>query len=167
MCRASVFCFEQLIELDKVSNGSAIQDALQSITGQRSVPNVFISGTVRVSFLTPLYRMSEERGSFSNFSTVVSAAVCKLSYRNGHQQVRVHKLFLKPFSPQVAHTHDNSSPPGHMRGQHSPDENSPPLAFLSLPCTPPPLPPPSVLSPEPSRLVEVTTLSGCTSRGSC
>lgn len=36
----------QLIELDQVGNGSAIQDALQEITGQRSVPNVFIGGTV-------------------------------------------------------------------------------------------------------------------------
>ncbi|CAM9377706.1 unnamed protein product [Ectocarpus sp. 4 AP-2014] len=36
----------ELIELDQVDNGSAIQDALQSITGQRSVPNVFIGGTV-------------------------------------------------------------------------------------------------------------------------
>ncbi|CBN79183.1 Glutaredoxin [Ectocarpus siliculosus] len=35
----------ELIELDEVDNGSAIQDALQSITGQRSVPNVFIGGT--------------------------------------------------------------------------------------------------------------------------
>ncbi|CAN0275020.1 unnamed protein product [Ectocarpus sp. 8 AP-2014] len=35
----------ELIELDQVDNGSAIQDALQSITGQRSVPNVFIGGT--------------------------------------------------------------------------------------------------------------------------
>ncbi|CAM9334502.1 unnamed protein product [Hapterophycus canaliculatus] len=36
----------ELIELDKVENGSAVQDALQTITGQRSVPNVFIGGTV-------------------------------------------------------------------------------------------------------------------------
>eukprot|EP00752_Nemacystus_decipiens_P012123 g10748.t1 len=35
----------EVIELDKVEDGSAIQDALQSITGQRSVPNVFIGGT--------------------------------------------------------------------------------------------------------------------------
>eukprot|EP00904_Undaria_pinnatifida_P007041 jgi/Undpi1/3467/HiC_scaffold_16.g06839.m1 len=35
----------ELIELDQVGNGSAIQDALQEITGQRSVPNVFIGGT--------------------------------------------------------------------------------------------------------------------------
>ncbi|CAM9520010.1 unnamed protein product [Scytosiphon promiscuus] len=35
----------ELIELDQVENGSAVQDALQSITGQRSVPNVFIGGT--------------------------------------------------------------------------------------------------------------------------
>ncbi|CAM9659234.1 unnamed protein product, partial [Pylaiella littoralis] len=34
----------EVVELDKMSNGGAIQDALQSITGQRSVPNVFIGG---------------------------------------------------------------------------------------------------------------------------
>eukprot|EP00903_Cladosiphon_okamuranus_P008394 g8070.t1 len=35
----------EVIELDKVEHGSAIQDALQSITGQRTVPNVFIGGS--------------------------------------------------------------------------------------------------------------------------
>ncbi|WP_411018623.1 glutaredoxin, partial [Salmonella sp. s29873] len=35
----------ELVELDKMNNGSAIQDALQQITGQRSVPNVFIGGS--------------------------------------------------------------------------------------------------------------------------
>ncbi|KAF1350964.1 putative glutaredoxin Grx1 [Delphinella strobiligena] len=31
------------IELDQVDDGAAIQDALQEITNQRSVPNIFIS----------------------------------------------------------------------------------------------------------------------------
>lgn len=32
----------QAIELDRVSNGSAIQSTLLSMTGQRTVPNIFI-----------------------------------------------------------------------------------------------------------------------------
>ncbi|KAI9672843.1 MAG: hypothetical protein M1831_000279 [Alyxoria varia] len=32
-----------LLELDQVDDGSAIQDALEEITGQRSVPNIFIN----------------------------------------------------------------------------------------------------------------------------
>ncbi|KAK5069716.1 Glutaredoxin [Lithohypha guttulata] len=32
-----------VIELDQVSDGAAIQDALEEMTGQRSVPNIFIS----------------------------------------------------------------------------------------------------------------------------
>ncbi|KAL1297146.1 hypothetical protein AAFC00_004722 [Neodothiora populina] len=31
------------IELDQIDDGAAIQDALQEMTGQRSVPNIFIS----------------------------------------------------------------------------------------------------------------------------
>jgi len=31
------------IELDQVDDGAAIQDALQELTGQRSVPNIFIA----------------------------------------------------------------------------------------------------------------------------
>jgi len=31
-----------IIELDQVEDGAAIQDALQEITNQRSVPNIFI-----------------------------------------------------------------------------------------------------------------------------
>lgn len=38
----------KLLELDQMGNGSAIQDALVEITGQRSVPNVFIGGKVSV-----------------------------------------------------------------------------------------------------------------------
>lgn len=34
-----------VVEMDQVDNGSAIQDALAEITGQRSVPNVFIGGS--------------------------------------------------------------------------------------------------------------------------
>uniref|UniRef100_K3WRU6 Glutaredoxin domain-containing protein n=1 Tax=Globisporangium ultimum (strain ATCC 200006 / CBS 805.95 / DAOM BR144) TaxID=431595 RepID=K3WRU6_GLOUD len=34
----------ELIELDQVDDGDAIQDALTEITGQRTVPNVFIGG---------------------------------------------------------------------------------------------------------------------------
>ena len=34
----------KLVELDVVANGSAIQDALKDISGQRTVPNVFIGG---------------------------------------------------------------------------------------------------------------------------
>ncbi|KAK6872245.1 Glutaredoxin-C6 [Candida tropicalis] len=34
----------KLIELDTLSNGSTIQNALQEITGQRTVPNIFING---------------------------------------------------------------------------------------------------------------------------
>ncbi|EXJ81237.1 glutaredoxin 3 [Capronia epimyces CBS 606.96] len=32
-----------LLELDEVDDGAAIQDALEEITGQRSVPNIFIA----------------------------------------------------------------------------------------------------------------------------
>ncbi|RYP40900.1 hypothetical protein DL767_001381 [Monosporascus sp. MG133] len=32
-----------LLELDQVSDGSEIQDALQEISGQRTVPNIFIN----------------------------------------------------------------------------------------------------------------------------
>ncbi|ETN45470.1 glutaredoxin [Cyphellophora europaea CBS 101466] len=31
------------IELDQVDDGAALQDALEEITGQRSVPNIFIA----------------------------------------------------------------------------------------------------------------------------
>ncbi|KAI6365546.1 hypothetical protein MCOR25_005320 [Pyricularia grisea] len=31
-----------VLELDQIDDGSAIQDALEKITGQRSVPNIFI-----------------------------------------------------------------------------------------------------------------------------
>lgn len=34
----------KVIELDKLDNGSEIQSALLDITGQRTVPNVFIKG---------------------------------------------------------------------------------------------------------------------------
>lgn len=33
-----------IIELDEISEGGAIQDFLQTKTGQRTVPNVFING---------------------------------------------------------------------------------------------------------------------------
>eukprot|EP00591_Stephanopyxis_turris_P009192 CAMPEP_0195511354 /NCGR_PEP_ID=MMETSP0794_2-20130614/3705_1 /TAXON_ID=515487 /ORGANISM="Stephanopyxis turris, Strain CCMP 815" /LENGTH=99 /DNA_ID=CAMNT_0040638931 /DNA_START=109 /DNA_END=408 /DNA_ORIENTATION=+ len=33
------------IELDKIADGAAIQNALASISGQRTVPNVYIKGT--------------------------------------------------------------------------------------------------------------------------
>ncbi|RBR14310.1 uncharacterized protein FIESC28_07740 [Fusarium coffeatum] len=32
----------ELLELDQVSDGSALQDALEQISGQRTVPNVYI-----------------------------------------------------------------------------------------------------------------------------
>ncbi|KAF2153992.1 glutaredoxin [Myriangium duriaei CBS 260.36] len=32
----------EVLELDQIDDGSAIQDALQEITNQRSVPNIFI-----------------------------------------------------------------------------------------------------------------------------
>ncbi|KAM0199382.1 hypothetical protein ACHAPI_003134 [Fusarium lateritium] len=32
----------ELLELDEVSDGSALQDALEQISGQRTVPNVYI-----------------------------------------------------------------------------------------------------------------------------
>ncbi|KAF4968721.1 hypothetical protein FSARC_3938 [Fusarium sarcochroum] len=32
----------ELLELDEVSEGSALQDALEQISGQRTVPNVYI-----------------------------------------------------------------------------------------------------------------------------
>jgi glutaredoxin len=35
----------EAIELDKLSEGSEIQSALAELTGQRTVPNVFINGT--------------------------------------------------------------------------------------------------------------------------
>jgi glutaredoxin 3 len=34
----------KVIELDEVDNGAAIQDALKEISGQRTVPNVFVKG---------------------------------------------------------------------------------------------------------------------------
>lgn len=34
----------EIIELDEVEEGSAIQDYLAEITGQRTVPNIFIDG---------------------------------------------------------------------------------------------------------------------------
>ncbi|KAJ6788747.1 hypothetical protein PWT90_07974 [Aphanocladium album] len=33
----------KVVELDEESDGSAVQDALQEISGQRSVPNIYIS----------------------------------------------------------------------------------------------------------------------------
>ncbi len=36
--------YAKVIELDKLDNGSDIQSALLDITGQRTVPNVFIKG---------------------------------------------------------------------------------------------------------------------------
>ena len=33
-----------MIELDQRPDGGALQDALQALTGQRTVPNVFIGG---------------------------------------------------------------------------------------------------------------------------
>ncbi|EXJ95901.1 glutaredoxin 3 [Capronia coronata CBS 617.96] len=47
-CRASKSLLDQkhakyyLLELDEVDDGPAIQDALEEITGQRTVPNIFI-----------------------------------------------------------------------------------------------------------------------------
>ncbi|CAK4031500.1 glutaredoxin domain-containing [Lecanosticta acicola] len=32
-----------ILELDQIDDGAAIQDALQELTGQRSVPNIFIA----------------------------------------------------------------------------------------------------------------------------
>ena len=34
----------QVIELDNISNGKAIQDTLKVISGQNTVPNIFIGG---------------------------------------------------------------------------------------------------------------------------
>lgn len=34
----------KVIELDEVDNGAAIQDALKELSGQRTVPNVFVKG---------------------------------------------------------------------------------------------------------------------------
>lgn len=34
----------KIVELDQVSNGADIQNALKSITGQGTVPNIFIGG---------------------------------------------------------------------------------------------------------------------------
>jgi glutaredoxin 3 len=34
----------KIIELDEIDNGSQVQDALMDISGQRTVPNVFIKG---------------------------------------------------------------------------------------------------------------------------
>lgn len=33
------------IELDEVNDGAAIQDALLKVSGQRTVPNVYVKGT--------------------------------------------------------------------------------------------------------------------------
>ncbi|KEF57941.1 glutaredoxin 3 [Exophiala aquamarina CBS 119918] len=48
-CRASKALLNEkhakffLMELDEVEDGAALQDALEEITGQRSVPNIFIA----------------------------------------------------------------------------------------------------------------------------
>ncbi|KIW01103.1 glutaredoxin [Verruconis gallopava] len=48
-CRATKQTLSELgvspyvIELDQVDDGAAIQDALEEMTGQRSVPNIFIN----------------------------------------------------------------------------------------------------------------------------
>jgi len=48
-CRASKALLNEkhakyfLLELDEVDDGAALQDALEEITGQRSVPNIFIA----------------------------------------------------------------------------------------------------------------------------
>ena len=34
----------KLVELDQISNGSDIQNALKDISGQRTVPNIYIGG---------------------------------------------------------------------------------------------------------------------------
>ncbi|CAH0474000.1 unnamed protein product [Peronospora belbahrii] len=34
----------EVVELDQISDGSELQDALEQITGQSTVPNVFIGG---------------------------------------------------------------------------------------------------------------------------
>lgn len=49
------------MELDKVDKGSAIQDALQEITGQRSVPNVFIGGQVKRTLAIIQMKGGEEK----------------------------------------------------------------------------------------------------------
>ncbi|KIW25074.1 glutaredoxin [Cladophialophora immunda] len=47
-CRASKTLLNELhakyylLELDEIDDGAALQDALEEITGQRSVPNIFI-----------------------------------------------------------------------------------------------------------------------------
>jgi len=47
-CRASKSLLNEkhakyfLMELDEVDDGAALQDALEELTGQRSVPNIFI-----------------------------------------------------------------------------------------------------------------------------
>ncbi|OAP58037.1 glutaredoxin [Fonsecaea erecta] len=47
-CRASKALLNDLhakyylLELDEINDGAALQDALEEITGQRSVPNIFI-----------------------------------------------------------------------------------------------------------------------------
>ena len=46
-------------ELDKEENGSAIQDELQRISGQRTVPNVFIKG-IHVGGSDVVLKLSEE-----------------------------------------------------------------------------------------------------------
>jgi len=33
-----------IVELDKIENGAAVQEGLLSLTGQRTVPNVFVNG---------------------------------------------------------------------------------------------------------------------------
>ncbi|GMG19565.1 unnamed protein product [Ambrosiozyma monospora] len=49
-CKASKQLLDEInadayvIELDQVSDGGDLQDALASITGQRTVPNIFIGG---------------------------------------------------------------------------------------------------------------------------
>ncbi|CAM9603721.1 unnamed protein product [Discosporangium mesarthrocarpum] len=42
----------KVLELDQEANGPAIQEALQSITGQRTVPNVFVGGKVSIFVLS-------------------------------------------------------------------------------------------------------------------
>lgn len=47
------------VELDKVENGDAIQDELANMTGQRTVPNIFINGK-HVGGCDAVHKLHEE-----------------------------------------------------------------------------------------------------------
>ena len=48
------------VELDKTNDGAAIQDELQAMTGQRTVPSIFIAGK-HVGGCDSVHKLHEEK----------------------------------------------------------------------------------------------------------